>query len=307
MTNIQDWPHQDLVEELAHFQNLASLILPRAEDLPILPNIDYFAAIEPLRGSVCGDHLAVLNFAEYNLQHKIEAAEQAGNELLAATLADNLDRFGIMVADAAGHRIGDSVTANFLHGAFKTGVAYELARHGKVTAALFEMLNTIFHNRMTPEFLESKPFVTLIYGEVLNDGRFRYLSAGHPPPIVFSQRFDKIMALGDERTRSSTPLGILPSKYHVDIESFDPVALTKERYAVNEINLLGDGDIMLLYTDGLLEHHNGTALFAETRLEQVLRQAKGGTAREIYESLRSAMDDFAPPSDDATIAVIKKI
>ena len=333
MTNIQNWPHQDLVEELAHFQDLASLILPREEDLPILSNIDYFAAIEPLRGSVCWDHLAVLNFAEYNLQHKIEEAEKAGNELLAANLADNLDRFGILVADAAGHRIGDSVTANFLHGAFKTGVAYELARcmtcgcclevcpqvnpasrfigpaarHGKVTAALFEMLNTIFHNRMTPEFLESKPFVTLIYGEVLNDGRFRFLSAGHPPPVVFSQEFNRIVTLGDERTRSSTPLGIFPSKYHVDIESFDPVALTKERYTVNEINLLGEGDIMLLYTDGLLEHHNGTALFVDTRLETVLREAKSGTAREIYDSLRTAMHAFAPLSDDVTIAVIKKI
>jgi serine phosphatase RsbU (regulator of sigma subunit) len=307
MKNIQNWPHQDLVEELAHFQDLASLILPRAEDLPILPNIDYFAAIEPLKGSVCGDHLAVLNFAEYNLPHKIRQAEQAGNGLLAASLADNLDRFGILLADAAGHRIGDSVTTNFLHGAFKTGIAYELARHGKVTAGLFEMLNTIFYNRMTPEFLESKPFVTLIYGEVLNDGRFRFLSAGHPPPIVFSQMFNKIVALGDERTRSSTPLGILPSKYHVDIESFTPVALTKERYAVNEINLLGTGDFMLLYTDGLLEHHNATGLFTDTQLEPVLREAKSGTAREIYRSLCGAMHAFAPFGDDVTIAVIKKI
>ena len=304
---IQTWPHHALVEELAHFQDLASLILPRPEDLPILPNIDYFAAIEPLRGSVCGDHLAVVDFAEYNLHHKIQEAERAGNELLAATLADNLDRFGILVADAAGHRIGDSVTANFLHGAFKTGVAYELARHGKVTAGLFEMLNTIFYNRMTPEFLESKPYVTLIYGEVLHEGRFRFLSAGHPPPIVFSQEFNRIVALSHERTRSSTPLGILPSEYHVDIESFAPVAITKERYTVNEINLLGDGDIMLLYTDGLLEHHDGTALFTETRLEPVLRQAKSGTAREIYESLRNAMHAFAPLSDDVTIAVIKKV
>jgi len=158
-------------------------------------------------GAVCGDHLAMLNFAEYHPEDKIREAEEAGNLLLVATLAGNLDRFGILVADAAGHRIGDSVTANYLHAAFKTGVAYELARHGEVPAGLFEMLNTIFYNRMTPEFLESKPFVTLLYGEVRNDGRFRFLSAGHPPLIFYSQKFNKIVALSDEQTRSSTPLG----------------------------------------------------------------------------------------------------
>ncbi len=307
MTALTDWPQQELAEELAHFQELASLILPRVENFPDLQSIDYHAAIEPYMGAVCGDHLAVLNFAEYHLEDKIREAEEAGNPLLAATLASNLDRFGIMVADAAGHRIGDSVTANYLHAAFKTGVAYELARHGEVTAGLFEMLNTIFYNRMTPEFLKSKPFVTLLYGEVRDDGRFRFLSAGHPPPIVYSQKFDKIVALGDDQTRSSTPLGILPSQYHVDIEHFGPVNITKDRYSVNEINLLGQGDIMLLYTDGLTEHQNGDALFCDTELEQVLREAKSGTAKEIFEAIGGAMRSFAAMSDDLTIAVLKKL
>jgi serine phosphatase RsbU (regulator of sigma subunit) len=226
---------------------------------------------------------------------------------LATTLAGNLDRFGILIADAAGHRIGDSVTANFLHAAFKTGVAYELARHGEVTAGLFEMLNTIFYNRMTPETLVSKPFVTLLYGEVRNDGRFRFLSAGHPPPIVFSQKLDKIVSLGDERTLSSTPLGILPSQYHVDIEHFVPVFLTKDRYQVNEINLLGQGDVMLLYTDGLTDHRNADAMFCDEALEPVLREAQSGTAKDIFESIRTAMCSFGPLRDDLTIAIVKKL
>ena len=307
MTALSDYSKQELAEELTHFQDLASLILPRVEAFPDLQNIDYHAAIEPYMGSVSGDHLAVLNFAEYHLEDKIREAEETGNLLLAATLAGNLDRFGILVADAAGHRMGDSVTANYLHAAFKTGVAYELARHGEVTAGLFEMLNTIFYNRMTPEFLKSKPFVTLLYGEVRNDGRFRFLSAGHPPPIVYSREFNKVVALGDEQTRSSTPLGILPSKYHVDIEHFVPAILTKDSYSVNEINLLGQGDIMLLYTDGLTDHRSGDVMFCDTELERVLRGAQSGTAREIFEAIRRAMRSFAAMSDDLTIAVIKKL
>ena len=304
---LKDWSRELLLDELLHFQDLASLILPRSDNLPALGNIDYYAAIEPYKGSVCGDHLILLNFAEYNLQDKIAAAKAAGNDALATTLAANSERFGILVADAAGHRLGDSVTANYLHAAFKTGVAYELARHGEVTAGLFEMLNTIFYNRMTPEFLKSKPFVTLIYGEVLNNGRFRFLSAGHPPPIVFSQKYSKIVALGDERTRTSTPLGIIPSQYHVDIEHFVPAAITKDRYSVNEINLLGEGDIMLLYTDGLTDHRNGDVMFCDAELEHVLREARSGTAKDIFEAIRSAMCSFGEMSDDFTIAVIKKV
>jgi serine phosphatase RsbU (regulator of sigma subunit) len=307
ITSIEDWSREALAEELLHFQDLAALILPRAENLPELRNIDYYAAMEPYKGSVGGDHLIVLNFAEYNLQDKIARAKTTGDDVLAATLASNRDRFGILIADAAGHQISDSVTANYLHGAFKTGVAYELAHHGEVTAGLFEMLNTIFHNRMVPESLETKPFVTLIYGEVFNDGRFRFLSAGHPPPIVFSQKYSKIVALGDERTRTSTPLGIIPSQYHVDIEHFVSAAITKDRYSVNEINLLGQGDIMLLYTDGLTDHRNGDVMFCDTELEHVLREARSGTAKDIFEAIRSAMCSFGEMGDDLTIAVIKKV
>ena len=306
MTVINDWTHSDLVDELSHIQELASLILPRCEKFPSLGNIDYFAAIEPLKGSVSGDHLIILNFAEYNLPEKITEAEAAGNPDLAAKLSTITDRFGILIADAAGHSISDSMTTTYLHAAFKTGVSYELARHGEVTAGLFELLNNMFYNRMTPAFLASKPFVTLIYGEVFDSGKFRFLSAGHPPPIIFSKKYGKIVTLGDTNTISSTPLGILPSKFHVDIGNFAPSALAKDSYAINEINLLGSGDIMLLYTDGLLDHSKGDLMFCDERLEQVLRESQRGTAEEIYLAIKHAMHSFAPASDDITFCVIKK-
>jgi serine phosphatase RsbU (regulator of sigma subunit) len=159
---------------------------------------------------------------------------------------------------------------------------------------------------MVPDFLETKPFVTLIYGEVLKDGRFRFLFAGHPPPMVFSQRYDRIVPLEDDCTKASAPLGIFPSRYHVDIEHFAPATMTKESYSINEINL-GRGDILLLYSDGLIEHQNGSTNFCDGELEQVLRAAKAGTAKEIHDSIRSAMCTFAVMQDDLTLSVIKKI
>ena len=315
--NLESWSREELIRELRHVQSLGSLILPRVDRLPTLKNIDYHASIEPLAGAVSGDHLVVVNFSDYNLDAKIARAKAEGRDEFAAKLRMLYNRFGILIADAAGHRIGDSITANFLHGAFKTGVSYELVRHGEVTANLFEMLNTIFYNRMQeqgkqvgPPYImtpDVPPYLTLIYGEVRNDGRFRYLSAGHPPPIVFSQKFDRIVTLYDDRTRASMPLGIFPSDYHVDHEAFGKAAVTKKRYSVNEINLLGIGDIMLLYTDCLIEHERDGVSFKDSRLEQVLRDCKKGSARDIYERLLAEMRAYAPLDDDLTIAVIKKM
>jgi serine phosphatase RsbU (regulator of sigma subunit) len=307
MQFIRDWPRSVLVDELLHVQELASLTLPRKERFPTLTNIDYFAEIEPYMGCVGGDHLIVINFDEYHLDERIARAEAAGDRDFSARLKKNKDKFGIMVADAAGHSVSDSVTVNYLHGAFKTGVAYELKHNGEITAELFELLNTQFYNRMTPEYLTHKPYITLIYGEVSNDGVFRFLSAGHPPPIVFSNEYDKIMKLEKKTVMNSTPLGIFPSQYHVDIEYFDPAVFEKERYPLNEITLLNRGDILLLYTDGLLDDEDSPASFLGDELEHILRDSKHESARGIYAAVKTGLHAHCDVKDDVTLAVIKKL
>src|SRR5450756_598797 len=107
MRPISEWTKDELVDELLHFQEVASLALPRHDHLPKLPGIDYVVGIEPCKGCVGGDHIAIVNFEEYNLKEKIVEAQKAGNATLAATLKHNLDSFGILVADAAGHMITD--------------------------------------------------------------------------------------------------------------------------------------------------------------------------------------------------------
>jgi serine phosphatase RsbU (regulator of sigma subunit) len=304
--SLKDWPKDVLVNELLHVQEVASLALPRKDRFPTLANIDYFAEIDPYMGCVGGDLLTIVNFDEYHLDERIELAETAGDHAVAARLRKNKNRFGIMVADAAGHSIGDSVTVNYLHGAFKTGVAYELKHNGEVTADLFELLNTQFYNRMSPEYLARKPYLTLLYGEVSNDGVFRFLSAGHPPPIVFSNEYDRIVKLDTKDVMNSTPLGIFPSEYHVDIEHFDPSGFEKGKYPLNEIALLGKGDILLLYTDGLIDQEHSPVSFSDERLEQVLRETKHESARDVHAAIKAALHSYGEVTDDVTLAVIKK-
>ena len=73
---------------------------------------------------------------------------------------------------------------------------------------------------------------------------------------------------------------MIPSKYRIDAEHFEPAIATKDKYSVSELRILGLGDILLLYTDALTEQKNGTLNFCDTRLEHVLREAKEGTAKD---------------------------
>jgi len=126
-------------------------------------------------------------------------------------------------------------------------------------------------------------------------------------PFIFSNKFNILIRQDAETANTSTPLGIIPSEYHVDIEHFESALPTKKKYHVNEINLLGEGDIFLLYTDGLTEQNKGKLNFADARLEEVLKEAKHGTAREISDTIIRELNAFYPPEDDVSLAVIKKI
>lgn len=302
---IKEWPKDELVEELLHFQEVSSLVLPRS--YPRLPGIDYHVSIDPSRGCVGGDHVILVNFRKHKLKQKIAEARKSGNITLAERLEKNLDAFGILIADVAGHMISDSVTVNYLHGAFSTGVIYELNHNGEITPELFEIINSDFYTYMQPDYLQVKPYTTLLYGEIHGDGRFRFLSAGHPQPIIFSNEFNKIQMLGSDRTKASTPLGVLPGKFSIDTEHFGSPSITNGGFDVNEIQLLGHGDIMLLYTDGLIEHNDGTSRFRDTRLENILRETKDKPAKEICDAIKRELYSFSTPEDDLTLAIIKKV
>ena len=310
---IKDWPKDKLVKQVLRVQERTSLNLPRREDYARLSNIDYYAVIEPYDGCMGGDHLAIIDFKRYlvddnrTIADMVSDARKSGRHEYASVLEKNLDAMGIWITDALGHDISASVPNTYLHGIFQTGIDYELLLHGEITADLFKRMNRKFYERLQAEYLTEKPYVTMLYGEIHNDGKFRFLSAGHPLPMIFSNKYDKLIHLDHGTFRTSTPLGILPKDYHADTQNFSHEYMTKKVYPVNEINLLGKGDILILHTDGLSEQKNGEMNFCDSRLEQVLKDVKTGTAKEIYWQIRQELEKYHPPSDDLTIVLIKKI
>ena len=81
----------------------------------------------------------------------------------------------------------------------------------------------------------------------------------------------------------------------------------KDHYAMNKWLLMGEGDILLLHTDGLTEHTRGGEDYFPGRLEAVIREAKRGTAKDIFEAVKADLLAFSPPADDISFVVIKRV
>jgi serine phosphatase RsbU (regulator of sigma subunit) len=301
-TEIHGFEARLCCQEIENFVRILRLIRPPSLELK-RGEVEIYGNSVFLNGAAGGDHIVYLDFDQrYDLERRIRAADDAGNRKVAAKLAENRGRLGILVGDVSGHQITDGLAAAMLHQAFLTGVLYELDRYGEVTTRIFEILNTRFFNSLSVE-----KYITLIYGEISSSGQFRFLSAGSPPPLIFSAEYERFVTISPDRLVTFTPLGMLPSEDDVDIsKTFGPLGY-KPRYTVNEVNLLGVGDILLLYTDGMSEHTSADGRnFVPDEIEETLRQTKHLPAKGIYDAVRDCFLAFAKPDDDMTLVVIKK-
>jgi serine phosphatase RsbU (regulator of sigma subunit) len=289
--------------ELENFTLIAQELIPLPGDNPQLEGIEIFGQSRQLGGLVGGDHIIYIDFNQrYDLDERIQEAQKASRHEVSEKLERNKFRAGLLVADVSGHQITDALLSAMLHQSFLLGAQYELDSFGEITTNLFENVN----NRFFQSSAISK-YITMIYGEISSSGEFRFISAGHPPPIVFSHEYHKIVEISSERVTSFFPIGTRPSANQVDFKKRIGEPGHLEHFGFNQISLLGKGDIMLLYTDGLLDHVNAEDMpFFPCMLELSLRDAKDLSAREIYYRLIEDMMNFGELGDDLTLVVVKK-
>ena len=148
--------------------------------------------------------------------------------------------------------------------------------------------------------------MSFIYGEISEDAKFRFLSAGQPYPTVFSNQHDRFMDVSPHLCLSFPPLGMLPSFNVIDRSTTQSVLGFKERYEINEWTLMGRGDILLIHSDGLTEHSGPDGPYVPLRLEQKVREVKHLGARQIFDALTSDLTAFGTPTDDLSLVVIKQ-
>jgi hypothetical protein len=134
-------------------------------------------------------------------------------------------------------------------------------------------------------------FIPLFYG-LLNpeSGALAYCNAGHHPPFI--QRGEKDRP--EQLSRTGIPLGV-----SLDAEWGTGVAQ------------LAPGDLLLLYTDGVVEAHNAKReLFGASRMLAIASSLQHRSARHVQDALISAVRAFAGNEgqfDDLTLVLIRRL
>ena len=285
--------------EMENLRAIMEAVYAHPETLS-LGRIDIFGRSFPLKGELGGDHLIFVDFARrYDLDRRIAEAVAAGLPEIASMLEANRSRVGLLVADVAGHSMTDALLTAMLHQAFLVGVLYELTHYGHVTPKLFEILSTRFYKSSSVT-----KYITMIYGEVAEDGTFRFISAGHPLPIIYSAEFGRFVDLEPSCISSVQPIGLFPTEGDID-RAMELTPPSESPHAVvNQLRLLGDGDILLLYTDGASDRIDGE--FADA-LTPTIRSVASLSAKEIVYALRDELDRLGAQEDDMTLVAIKRL
>jgi len=189
------------------------------------------------------------------------------------------ERLGVVVADVA----GNGIPAALMMTAFRT-LLLTRARGGLTPSALLETMN-----REIPGFTRRRDFITVFFG-ILDPGQHTivYANAGHNPPLVV-----RAGGLIEPLPLVGPGLNIVPS----------PV------YETSRISL-GEGDHVVMYTDGVVEVFNGEGVeFGHERLEETLRGTGELEAGQILERIIRRTAEFAgmtTTGDDSTIVVVKR-
>jgi sigma-B regulation protein RsbU (phosphoserine phosphatase) len=191
------------------------------------------------------------------------------------------DRLGIAMGDAASKGISAAVQALYVSGALKMGAGYQTK-----ISSLIRKLNNLVHHAFTDD-----RFITLFYCELAKDkqGLCTYVNAGHCSPMLYHAATDAIELL----EATGNIIGPFPDQYYR-----------------SEGVMIGKGDILLIFTDGVSEAMDPAGnQYSEARLAQRLKELKKHSAKEIAGMLIQevmAYNTHGKYSDDKTIVVVKR-
>jgi sigma-B regulation protein RsbU (phosphoserine phosphatase) len=209
---------------------------------------------------------------------RVIPAKEVGGDLFDVAVMED-GRVLLVIADVS----GKGISAGLFMAVAKTllGVA---RMHGRTANGIVEFLNNQLSARN-----EALMFVTMFLGIFdPKTGELAYSNAGHNPPYI-RRKDGKVEPLAG---RHGVALGINGG----------------ETYAC-QTTTLRDGDLLLLYTDGITEAQNASeALFSEHRLEEFLLTTSGESAGEAGAGLIDAVMKFqgaAPQFDDITLVALR--
>ena len=190
------------------------------------------------------------------------------------------DRLDIVIGDVSGHGIGPALLMAATRAYLRT------------LAPLHEAPGNVLNivNQMLAHDIVGSQFVTLLLMRISSDRKsITYANAGHNPAYLMSQ-------CGEERHQlvaTGLPLGIM--------EDSD--------YETSQIIPLNSGDLLLLYTDGVVEAMNPEMEpFGIGRVLELVFEKRNESTAAIIDSVQSAVTGYLQgevQQDDVTAVAVR--
>ncbi len=238
------------------------------------------------------------DLARQRLQRELELARDLQRKLLGPPIADHGDVAARCLPaasvggdfyhvirlhdDAIGVMLGDVSSHGFAAALIMALVLSAAGIHAATTEAPDEVLRRL-RASVAGELEETEMYLSLFYGVADRQAhRLRYANAGHPHAF----RVDKNGAV--KRLEATTPpLGLAPGR----------------RILTGEIPWKR-GDLLLLFSDGLVDGRQGGTAAAEREVVQLVVTHRQRPAQAIVEAALARAGN-EPAADDRTILVLK--
>lgn len=190
-------------------------------------------------------------------------------------VSDNI--LGIAIADGSGHGLPAALVVRDVY----MGLRMATDRDFKIVRTL-EKLNHIIHRgRLTTKF------VSLFYGELETGGILIYCNAGHNPPFLLRD------GGRTEFLRNGGPV----------------LGPTPDATYTRGFAKLEAGDLLCMYTDGIIEAHDrNDREFGIDRLVRLVKTNRNKTSQEIGQEVLTRVAKWGRgEQDDRTVVIIKAV
>jgi sigma-B regulation protein RsbU (phosphoserine phosphatase) len=216
-----------------------------------------------------------LNFNGWGVSYHYEPAGRVSGDYCDLVSTDAGDLY-FLIGDVSGKGVAASLLMSRLHAIFRS-----LIEVGLGVTELVERANHLFADKTMRPY-----YATLVCGKAAPSGEVEICNAGHPAPLlVYNGGVKSIAATG-------LPVGMF----------------CQERYTSTRVKV-GEGDRLVLYTDGLSEARDSQgAEYGEARLRSLVSVSRELPANALIQRVVDDLRQYSsgrPTSDDLTLMAIE--
>lgn len=224
-----------------------------------------------------------LSINNYDIKAAYVPAHEVGGDYYDIIKLEDKNKLGIVIGDVSGKGIASALFVGELKGVINSSFSF-----------FDNILDIVFYiNKYLRESKQKDFFVTSIIGTIdFNTNEFSWIRCGHNEPLYFNSKKNKSSYL------KNPGIGLNLSNQKLFEKTIE---VKKEK--------LNKGDILLLYTDGIIERMNyKKEIYGMDRLKQIFDKNVHKSSSEIVKQTINDLKEFVDKeerADDMTILSIK--